>query len=285
MAEPLSFDDEILDRSPYATSELLPSDEDADYMDLESSPTPIWIQNPPDLINATLRAAGALPRTSALPRTTNHPLVLRPVQPHPVHATASAPSYASVTVGEPAPLPPMILPPALPPAVQSELLTNPETDHEMTVHSALMVNRKQPFNGPHIPKTKLSQPLTEQMTHQPAIQPPATAHTTSLNTPATVVIIPATAAAAPAATTITLATTSATAANITATVPAITTPAPTPIPADPITPVDPQVAAFLNFVEEDLQAINAHTAPQDAYRRGTFDSFTAPPPEGFPRTF
>ncbi|KZT18156.1 hypothetical protein NEOLEDRAFT_1184539 [Neolentinus lepideus HHB14362 ss-1] len=69
---------------------------------------------------------------------------------------------------------------------------------------------------------------------------------------------------------------------------------PAPILAPPLVPApiedgqhnltNPQLEAFLHFVEEDLLAIDTHTAPQDAYRRGSLAAFTTPPPGGFPRT-
>ncbi|KZT23104.1 hypothetical protein NEOLEDRAFT_1180334 [Neolentinus lepideus HHB14362 ss-1] len=65
MSEPQLSDDDTVIRSPYATSVLLPSEDDADYMDLESSPMPFRIQDPPDLVNAALGAARTLTRRAS----------------------------------------------------------------------------------------------------------------------------------------------------------------------------------------------------------------------------
>ncbi|KZT21790.1 hypothetical protein NEOLEDRAFT_1181460 [Neolentinus lepideus HHB14362 ss-1] len=69
---------------------------------------------------------------------------------------------------------------------------------------------------------------------------------------------------------------------------------PAPILAPPLMPApiedgqhnltNPQLEAFLHFIEEDLLAIDTHTAPQDAYRCGSLTAFTTPPPGGFPCT-
>ncbi|KZT18893.1 hypothetical protein NEOLEDRAFT_1183859 [Neolentinus lepideus HHB14362 ss-1] len=262
MTEPLSFDDETLDRSPYATSELLPSEDDADYMELENTPTPVRIQNPPILVTAARGLPGApslvathrasrltasvhapISTTSALipaPTQQSHhdQLAPQPQQPEPIVAQPAtnaipAATYAAITAREPAPLPPTIAPPALPPAANHTPPAIPEQD--------------QPMAGPpaHPAITQADPPM-------PIDAPPVAPPMQPVHLPAPL--------------------------------PAVIPP-PVPPPGGLQAPINPQLAAFLNFVEEDLLAVSTHTGPQEANQNGSLASFTAPPPGGFPRTY
>ncbi|KZT18629.1 hypothetical protein NEOLEDRAFT_1184127 [Neolentinus lepideus HHB14362 ss-1] len=269
------------DGSPLSptTSTLLPDEEDAEFMDFESTPTPLRVHNPPTLISTAL---GSIPQQLMPPAPITSPPREGPSQPPPE--------------GERSPTPEVRLVFDQPGAQPTYALVTASSSGSSSAVPARARNAKRaPVSPPTTVGIVRTAPVPSSMnpspTHHPQAQTTAapTAHTTAVLPQAQhdpmdlLAPVPAQPPLAP--TVPTHPHPPPNAAN------ALAEQLPPPVPAqqhadgDEV-PVNPDVAALVNSYQNELQAINTHTAHQTANNPNSSSSaFTPPPPGGFPVTY
>ncbi|KZT25977.1 hypothetical protein NEOLEDRAFT_1178094 [Neolentinus lepideus HHB14362 ss-1] len=264
-------DDE--DGSPLSptTSALLPDEEDAEFMDFESTPTPLRVHNPPTLISTAL---GSVPQRLQPPlqpptaaadnRDTSRPD--RESSPNPeirlvFNSQDSQPTYAMVT--------------ANPPSPSGATPASAQTTRRSARASGVP---RAPLELPTAPAPQAPQPQT---TALPAVEP--------TNVPPLPEPLPMAAVTTDAAQNQTIHVDPPEAAPLHNAIEGLAIQpvlaAPNQHPGDAEAPVNPNVAALVDSYQEELQAINTHTAHQiTTLTNSATSAFTPPPPGGFPMT-
>ncbi|EPQ51942.1 hypothetical protein GLOTRDRAFT_132749 [Gloeophyllum trabeum ATCC 11539] len=317
----LHYHTEYLPVSPFRTSQLLPSEDDAYIMDMETTPTPLRVQAPTNLLDAAL---GPEPAPTAIitdtasepnphpPSTTTAEHQQAPV-PNPkgkgremqaptgtpqqsttgpetlatestsAHKQPNVPrSYARIAARPPSTMPPFHLYTFAGP---SGSMSRP------TVGSAPSSSTTQPPlvpRGPNHNNPELHDPLLATLVnaHPPPVESAATAPPLAMQLDDDGQIqTPATNAQPPHS-----------GAPPTFPTQALPPPAGTstapPVPAQqqtqPLGATAPALSAtdLISAYQADLQAINDHTPGQQTpSHQSTLASFTSPPPGGFPQTY